>query len=399
VQPISQNFQAALGSGTFAQICQVQIWGRSNPTDPTTFQRLLPPSGTGPDGNPYSIAVLQGSVNLDTTQPIFRTLNMSLIDQWGWLMPESPTSPLSAFGNEAWIYSGIEYSNGVQELIPMGKFSITSVIPTWTGGQTTISVQGSDRGYTVGLQALQNPINFNAGTTVASATQTLIGSIIPNGGQLVISPAAYAATLAATTLNQGDNPFTDAATMAGNSGLLLHFDVFGNCQLGLAPQLSGQNPSFTFNTGQGGVLLSAQRPMSQIGPSGPIANNFLMVYEGTSTTSTTNPPVVGQAQDINPASPTYINGPYGIVTQFVYTSVAQGQQSANQAAQLLLDLSIGEADGLLLTTTPNPALDSYDVLQANIPELYVNGTYFLTAATTPFTLGSSQSLTLSLVPS
>jgi hypothetical protein len=385
--PISAQFAAALSSGTFQPITQLTVWGRSVASEPASYQQLLPTPGN-------SITIIGGSVTLDTTQPVWRTCQATLADPGRWLVPETLFSPLTPFGNEVRISQGIQYPNGTQELIPMGVYALTAVPPLWSNANVTIPIQGSDRGSTVGLRLLRQPVNIVTGQDLGDTIESLIGGLIPNNGQLNINPLAYNVALEATTLYQGDNPWTDAQSMTQNAGFLLYFDPFGNAQLQPTPNFPSQVPVWPYNVGTGTLLKTAQRTLSQTGPSGPISNDFLTIYEGTSTTYTANPPVQAEASETNPASPFYTGGSYGDVPTFVYTAVLQGTSAATASAQQLLTLNEGEADTLTLTATANPALDAYDVFSVNVPRLYLNGNYFLQGATTPFALGGDQSLTV-----
>jgi hypothetical protein len=351
--------------------------------------QVLPPAGQN-----IAIASAGGTVTVDTTQAVRRTMSITLLDPNGWLTPASASSPLSPFGNEMQLFSGITYTSGAVELIPLGIFAMTSVEPTFSGNNFTIAVQGSDRGYTVGLRTLTSPISFAAGISVASAMTTLIGGLMPNGAQLVMNSAAYSATMVATTLNMGDNPWTDAVQLAQNIGMQLYFDLYGNCQLQPVPDPTTVSASFGFNYGNGSMIQGAARNLTQQGDSGPISNDFYMIYEGTGTTASDNPPVQGRAFDNNPQSPMYIYGPFGDVPSFVYTSVLQTQTDADAAAQQLLSLSEGQADGLTLTTQPVPFLDGYDVVSVDIPKMYVNANYVIDALTIPIGLGQGSTLTL-----
>ncbi len=384
--PISAKFAAALAAGTLQWLTQVTVWGQATPGDAASYQQLLPAPGE-------TISILSGSTSVDTTQPVWGTLQATLGDPGGWLTPRTLFDPLTPFGNELRVQQGIQYADGTQELIPVGVYPLTVVNPVWTGAQYTIQVQGSDRASNVGLRMLKSPFNIATGQSLGQVVESLIGSLMPNNAQLNINPAAYSVTMEATTFYQGDNPWTDAQTAAVNAGFILYFDAYGNAQLQPTPNFPGQSPAWSFGVGQGTLLRQASRVLSQSGPNGPIANDYLMVYEGTSTTYTANPPVQAEVSETNPASPFDTGGRYGDVPFFDYTSVLQGTSAATAAAQQMLTLGEGEADTLTLSTLPNPALQPYDVVTVDVPQMYIDGPYYVQALTTPFGPGT-QSLTV-----
>lgn len=404
--PISARFQGALESGTFQAVALSQVYGRTAPTDPTSFGVLLPPPGNVPGTNsPYTIPVLSGSVVVDTTQPVRSTVSLTLVDQYGWLTPATLFSPLSPLGNEIWVWSGMQYPDGTQELIPAGVFAITQVSLTYTGTDNTIMVSGSDRGYTVGLRLLQTPTTLAAGSTLASALSQLVTPNLPNGAQLFMDPSCSTITLASTSLSQGDNPWSDAVTLCANAGLQCYFDVNGNCVVTPVPDPSTQSSVWTYAQTPGGLLLAVTRNLSQqattsgsLGGSsgastGTVSNAFYMIYQGTQTTSSGTPPIVGSALDQNPQSPMFVGGPYGLVPQFVYTGVLQGQDAADAAAAQLLAQSEGQVDSVTVTCTSNPALQGLDVVTVDVPAINLGANYVVSGYTTPLGLGP-QTLTL-----
>ncbi|HVC23491.1 MAG TPA: DUF5047 domain-containing protein [Candidatus Dormibacteraeota bacterium] len=376
--PVSQRFATAI-AGTYQIAASATVWGIQG----GVYQQLLPPPG-------QTIKVLSGSVTTDTTQAVRRTLTMTLADPQGWLTPLSiPGAPLSPFGTEIQVSSGVTYSDGTTEQIPLGIFALTTVNPNFSGADFSIAVQGSDRGATVGLRALKQPVSVFTGQSVLSTIQTLIGSLLPNGSRLVAAPGASTALVDATTFNMADNPWADAFGVAQNAGLQLYFDVPGNAQLQPVPDPSTQGSSWSFVYGPGSMILGASRTLTQVG----VWNDFIVIYEGTGTTASSNPPIQGVYQDTNPLSATNVNGPLGDVPAFVYTAVLQGQAAANAAAKQLLLQSLGTADGLALTTMPVPMLDGYDVVTVVIPKLGISSNYVVQAVTTPIGMGSA-SLTL-----
>lgn len=387
MQSISARFAATLPY-TYQLANLAVVWGQSG----GSYQQLLPAAGN-------VISMLSGSVTVDTTQAVRRTLTLTLADPQGWLVPQcTPTGAMSPFGGEVQVSTGITYPDGTRELIPLGIFAMTSVVPTLgPSGDLTIAVQGSDRSYTVGLRALKQPVSVATGQSVSQGIQTLIGNLMPNGARLFIAASASSVTMEATTFNMGDNPWQDAVGIANNAGYQLYFDVNGDCQCQPMPNPPTLKPVWNFVYGQGSMVTSVSRNLTQVGPDGPISNDIIVVYEGTGTAISDNPPIQAEYEDTNPQSATYVSGPYGDVPSFVYSTVAQGQAAAQAAAQQQLYQNLGQADGLTLTTLPAPMLDGYDVVTCTFPKLSVGGNYIVQAVTIPIGVGGTGSLTVNKV--
>lgn len=365
MQPVSSQFTATIyESHQVAVVAQVLNRGVV----------VLPPSASQP------IHLLSGTVSFDVSQATRRTMQCTLVDEYGYLAAQAiPTGQLTPFGAEMTLAQGITYDDGTVETIPLGVFALTSVIPTYsaTGGLTYVC-QGSDRSYTIGLRALTAPVSFAAGTTLNAALQRLFTGILPNGAQLILAPNT--AVLAAVTLQQGDNPWTDGVSLANGAGFQLYVDVHGNVQMQPIPDPTTQAAVWTLASGESSGLQTIARPMAS-----GASNDFYMIYEGSATTSTANPPTVARAYDNNPQSAMYIGGLYGDVPTFTSTpTLASG--TAQQAADLLLAQSEGSVDQVQITCLPSPQLDALDVIYINVPEINVVGNYVIQSVQMPLTV-------------
>ncbi len=69
----------------------------------------------------------------------------------------------------------------------------------------------------------------------------------------------------------------------------------------------------------------------------------------------------GRAQDLNPNSPTYINGPFGDVPVFFKSSILTSDAQANAIAASKLIFFSGRASQITMLGPANPAHDEEDV--------------------------------------
>jgi hypothetical protein len=73
--------------------------------------------------------------------------------------------------------------------------------------------------------------------------------------------------------------------------------------------------------------------------------------------------VRAEAVDDNPASPTWVEGPFGDVPLFYTSALITTVDQAQDVADAMLLRKLGLVEGLRFAAIPNPALDVDDVVQ------------------------------------
>jgi hypothetical protein len=350
VYAVSSNFLAAIRGSHVRSITADIYFNR-------TYQTTVP--------------VVDGSINVDRNQVCRRSGMLTLGNPL--VFPTYVTSPLAPYGAELHVNYNLTYPTGIVEVCPLGVLRVKDVYEEQsTGGMPVVDFQ--DRSAAVAAYPFVTPYDAT-GIQLFAVVNLFIAQAVP-WASVNWSAGALAAG-AATTFIPGGMAFSADRWSAVLSCLALigceaYFDVLGVCQVVVTPSLtqaglSGYSPVWNFNTGAGGVLITAKRTVSRAG-----VYNAVFVTGGASGSAGAAPTAF--ASDNDTRSPTY----YGPLNQLapdpasnfgpqVYqysntllTTAAQCQVAANtQLANYL-----GLARTLNFTSVPNPALEAGDIVQA-----------------------------------
>jgi hypothetical protein len=129
--------------------------------DIATYVEFWKQGGTAPLlsslTSPQSLVFLDGNIQLTKTSDQRGQCQLTLASPDGSAIPTTGTSPITPWGNEVRIYSGIAYADGTTEYCPMGIYRINQVQVTENGGAIQITVNGYDRSRNVS----RNVVQFN----------------------------------------------------------------------------------------------------------------------------------------------------------------------------------------------------------------------------------------------
>lgn len=333
--------------------------------------------------NKSPIPVAAGSITVDRTQNIRRTITATLGDTT--LFKKYVQSNLAPFGAEVYIYAGVNYMDGTTESVPLGIFSMETVTNEESVTQSNgglLQFTGNDRSQVLEREQFLVPPDYSGFATSTALTRIVkkaLPNVTVNFSEALLNPVLpTGTTFSGTRLDA-------VQTLAAGIGAEAYFDVLGVFQVvpvevltqsNLAGNL--QNPAWTVDASTAaaqdsgaspkGVLVQAARGISRTD-----AYNGIAVY-GTSSTSSAQP--VGFAFDTDPQSPTYWGGTqldsppsaYGHVTASIQLQTVTTSAQCVVAAQAALSDALGLARTLAFTCAPNPALEAGDFLKLIYPE-------------------------------
>jgi hypothetical protein len=298
--------------------------------------------------------VTGGSVEVERTL-IRRQASVTIVDPGdGSLIPNSPTDPLSVFGNEIRIWRGLAYPDGTQELVPIFTGPIAEVEEDWP----VITVKAFDRADRVQRHRFEVPNVIGSGTNYIVAIQRVIETADP--GVEFNFPATNLVTPQLMFEEQGD-PWDAAKKMAASMGNELIFDAMGVCTMYSEPGATVTNPAFTFTEGDNAefpelaaraTLLGATRSRTNRGR----FNKVIATGENTDNSAVYRV----EAWDADPSSPTYIGGDFGVVPRWYASQFITSNAQAAGAARSVLQAELGQTDQIPFEVIPNPALDVGD---------------------------------------
>lgn len=323
------------------------------------------------------LPVVSGDVTDDSQALIRRRCNLSLPvnDDVMALLPRDHPSDggLWPLGNEVKLYSGIRYSNGDEELVPMGVYRIAR--PVASTANDVVTIDGYDRSRSVSRARFTEPYSISQGTNYAIAIKELVQSRI---AWLADEDFLFMDTDHTTPLlvfTSDDDPWQMATDMAASLGAELFFDGNGNCVLRPEPDPAFTPPVFEYISGEEATILDMDRDLDDE----QAYNGVIVTGENTDLLL----PVRAESWDTNPDSPTYYDpdypsqSVYGAVPYFITSQYVTTVQQAQDAAAANLTRVMGIIEKIEFSAINNPAHESGDVIAVGRDELNVNGVYIL----------------------
>ena len=323
-----------------------------------------------------------GTETRDRSNLIRGICTITTTDEDGTLLPY-----LTPYGREMRLYYGVTYDDGTQEEILLGIFGIVDVEVDDSGGDLVITVDGSDRARAVQRDVFTDVFSITPDSNVADAIMNIISSrtlgFVP---EFNFAPITAVTPSAALVYAPGDDPMQSAADLADSAGCELFVDTDGIFTLLTIPDPTTAPIAWNYDEGNENLAVELDRTVS----SATLPNIVIRDGSGTGVAAS----VEGYAYDGDPASPTYINGPYGQVVDYQSSSLYTTQAQAQAAADAALALAKGSAEALTLTAIPKPDHDVDDVIEVTrVRAGVVSGTRYVIDALT-LTLGSSGTLQL-----
>lgn len=295
-----------------------------------------------------------GDVKLDATAQIRGTLDLTVDGQH---FPSTPTDPLTPYGNEIFVRRGIEYGDGGQEWVSQGYYRIDDVEQD-IAPDGEIKVTGSDRMAGIIDSRPLAPQQFGAGTSVGSIFSFLVGAVYP--GVTILFDFDSSITFPAShNLEQDRYAFLD--DIVASLGKVWYFDYAGRLVVKTAPDPAVS--VFDVTSGKGGVVTKVSKSLSR-----------KQVYNAVVATGQApgeQAPVMGIALDDDPASPTYISGPFGTVPMFYTSTFLTTNDQCVTAAQAQLARLTGVPYSVSFSAVPNPALEPLDAVNVAFSGLHI----------------------------
>jgi hypothetical protein len=330
-----------------------------------------------------NLRIIGGNVTVDKTNDVRRRCTVTLEDPTGALIPTSPSSLLTPYGNELRLWRGVTYVDGTSEMVPLGVFRMATVRVRDSGADVTIEVTGYDRARAVQRAKFTDTYSVAAGTDLATAIQALITSRVSG---LTFSFANTTATTPGVTYQAGDDPWKAARELATAGGYELFFDADGICVLRPEPDTSTAATVWDFTEGSTNTATSLDRAFTDEN----VYSDVIATGEGTGVV----PPVRGQARDTTTTSPTYYLGSFGDVPYFFSSPLMVSAAIATVTAAALLNRLVGFTDQVGFTAVPNPALDVSDVVTVTRQRLGLSAApYVVDRLTIPLDAKETMSIT------
>lgn len=325
------------------------------------------------------LKVVSGSVDIDASAATRRRCSCKIVDDTGLLFPNDAADVLSPYGYEIRLFRGIRLSTGVDELIPLGTFRISS--SKVSTSDRTIDISGYDRARVVSRARLETPYVVASNTNYVTAIQTLISSRYPS---VQFAFATREQTTGLLAFDQMADPWASANDMASAISCELLFDPMGVCVLRNEPNPVTDQVVASYVSGSTATVLDIENALDDE----PGYNGVVVDGEPQDL-----PPVHSVFYDNDPTSPTYYLGAYGRVPQFYRSIMIRTQQQADDTAAAMLRRKLGGSQQLSFTAIPNPAHEAGDCVVVQDTDLGVSGTYVMQSFSIPLDVEAEMKVT------
>lgn len=291
-------------------------------------------------------ALAGSSVNATLSSRVSRTMTL-VVDQS--LYPAAPGDLLAPYGNRLRATRGIVFADGNRYAwtVFTGRIQEATLAP-----DGTCVVPAADRSLEVAEFGFRVPTNSQAGDTVFTEFVRLVSDALDDA--VFGTSDVFTQTVPQLTWESDRAGAIDE--MATSVGAFWYPLADGSFVLRRYAWTVPSPPLLTLSDGRGGVLVgSPSRDRSgvwnSIGVSGERADGSV--------------PVFAVAEDNNPGSATYVNGPFGLRHRHVSLQTPQTQGSAQTAANDWLRRSVGLFETWQWSQPPDAALELGDVVSLN----------------------------------
>lgn len=327
-----------------------------------------------------SLAVSEGTVTLDRTADVYSSLTLTaqLINDGTGLAGAPPVdmTDVNVYGLILRPYRGIRLPDGTAELVPLGHFLVEEY--KRSASDTAVEIQASGLRSYLRDARLTSPLT-KTGSVGRQVLLDLIKGGLPSSYPFNYDTTEWAAlssrTLGTTVFEEDRLGAVD--DLAASYGVDVFPDREGVWRFQPIEDTDTAEPVWTVNSGEGGVLIEANRSASRTS----VWN--VVVARGEATDSATAA-VQAVASNTTSSSPTNTSGPFGQRVRFYTSSLLTTTAQCLAAARTIL-AKYSLADTVFdCSAVPNPALDPGDAITVVPP----NGTatvYMVDAVTIPLT--------------
>lgn len=200
---------------------------------------------------------------------------------------------------------------------------------------------------------------YRATGTAVGAVTALLRRSLPDA--VVDSTAVTDAAIGPRTWDVEGDPWAAVTEVAAAVGAEVYATPDGQFTMAPLPDLSTAVPVWTIAAGEGGAYIQASRGMTV----DDVHNGWLIRGENTETNVA---PVSALVVDNDPTSPTYWSGPFGHRPDFWTSPTITTTSAATAAGTLKLRASVAPNASADISSLPNPALETGDVIRVVYPD-------------------------------
>lgn len=326
-------YRAALASGQ-------RLYTRIDVSDGDGNPLPIPAEFTDDSGG---LAYEGGAVSATLSSRVTRNLAVTVSQQ---MYPQLADGLLAPYGNRLTVTRGIEYGDGSRDAwtVFTGRIQKPILFP---GGDVTIPA--ADRAYEVVEAGFTVPTNSQVGNSVSNEFQRLVLGAVADA-QFGTSDFFALPMPQETWESDRGYALDEISTSVGAFWYALADGRFVQRRY---PWTVPGSPVVTLADGTEGIIMGSPSRNRE-----EVFNSITVFGERADGT----PPVYAVAEDTNPASPTYVNGPFGRRHRAVPLQTPATQGAAQTAANAYLFRSVALQETWTWTQPPDAAMELGDIV-------------------------------------
>jgi len=313
--------------------------------------------------DPYGDA---GVPILASSSPISATLASRVVrtgsfvvqeDRNNILVPESfvdPTALLTPFGSEVRIFQRVRGGAGISFAFQVFSGRIAAISYQASSGQMTVNFE--DRAAYVGSSNFGTPQNSDAGLDLVDQFGVLVSGALPSATFGASDPFG----LKTPAFNWTNDRASACDDLAGAANAFWYTLANGDFVMRQIPwtNFNAVPVPVTYTDGPGGLINDANLTASRQN----VFNQWTVVGELANTST----PFYATASDLNPSSPTYVLGNFGVQGQLQQAQGVSSQGQALSLAQANLSRNKGLTEAWTFSTALDPSLELGDLLPLSV---------------------------------
>ena len=314
-----------------------------------TRVRFVTPGQEGVTPTGVELKLTSGALTLDANAVTRTYGSLTLAEPWS-----DDGTGIAPYGQELYVERAIVYGNGQREFVGLGYLRIVGVEqPDAPLGELQVEVQ--DRMSAIVDGRLLAPVQYLPTELLGDIVESLVTEVLP--GQSIEWDDADELTAVGRVVVCEEDRYGFLNELVTSLGKVWFFDHRGVLVVRDPPD--ALTPVSVVDAGRGGVLATASRGLSRAG--------VFNAVKATGEAFDDALPVFAVAYDLNPASRTYWEGPFGKVPRFYSSPFITTTAQALKAAENLLAGSLGLPYSVDFSMVPNVALEPLDPVQLVYP--------------------------------
>lgn len=315
------------------------------------YTRIEVWNGTGTSLLEADLVYEDGDVTASLGSQVTRQLSLTVDED---LYPVNATDLLAPYGNRIRAYRGVQVGSDTSTYV--WEVFHGRIQDAEDNGDGTVTVQASDRCQDVLDYGFVVPENSNVGSSVDQEVQRLIGDAVPDA-VFGTFDVPYLTVPIETWENSRGGALDELAASVGAYWWAL---ADGRYVLRRIPWTVNAPPVVQLTDAPGGIITVARPSRSR----SRVYNSWSVTGERTDGTA----PVYSLRQDLDPASPTFIDGAFGRRSNYAYLNTPSDFGAVDNVARTRLRSSVALSENWTYSCVPDASMELGDVQLLNVRE-------------------------------